>query len=134
MPQSLADTIRAANQSLLVDGRVDRIRDFFTADFIAHGTEAELSGHGAVERFIKALRGAFDGLEVEVEVLLEGSDRVAWQRTLRGIQRGAFQGFPAIGREVIWRDMVVSRFEQGLFAEDWVVTDLAERLLRGKTG
>ena len=32
------------------------------------------------------------------------------------------------------RDMVVSRFEGGLIAEEWVVTDLAERLLLTRKG
>ncbi|WP_162028568.1 MULTISPECIES: ester cyclase [unclassified Lentimonas] len=60
---------------------------------------------------------------------MEGEDRIAWQRTVRGIQNGAFLGFPATKRPIIWRDMVTSRFQDGLFAEDWVITDLAERLL-----
>lgn len=30
---------------------------------------------------------------------------------------------------MIWRDMATSRFDNGLIAEDWVITDLAERLL-----
>ncbi len=63
------------------------------------------------------------------KILVEGKDRVAWQRTLRGAQQGAFKGFPASGREIMWRDMVTSRFRDGLIAEEWVVTDLAERLL-----
>jgi hypothetical protein len=38
-------------------------------------------------------------------------------------------GFPATGRPIVWRDMVTSRFQDGRIAEDWVLTDLAERLL-----
>jgi hypothetical protein len=30
--------------------------------------------------------------------------------------------------------MVVSRFERGLIAEEWVVTDLAEQLLMARKG
>jgi hypothetical protein len=63
---------------------------------------------------------------------VEGEDRVAWQRTLRGIQQGDYKGFPATGRLIVWRDMVTSRFRDGLIAEDWVITDLAERLLRAR--
>jgi hypothetical protein len=29
----------------------------------------------------------------------------------------------------MWRDMVTSRFRDGLVAEDWAISDLAERLL-----
>ncbi len=75
------------------------------------------------------LRRAFPDLQVEVEILVEGKDRVAWQRTLRGTQQGDFMSFPACGRRIVWRDMFTSRFRDGLIAEGWVVTDLAERLL-----
>ncbi len=72
---------------------------------------------------------AFADLQVEVEMLVEGKDRVAWQRTLRGTHQGDFMGFPASGHQILWRDTVTSRFRDGLIAEDWVITDLAERVL-----
>jgi hypothetical protein len=43
-----------------------------------------------------------------------------------------FQGFPATARKIVWRDMIVSRFADGRFLEEQVVTDLAERLLRAR--
>ena len=55
---------------------------------------------------------------------MKAKDRVAWQRTLQGSQDGSFRGFP------VWRDMVTSRFRDGRIAEDWVITDVVERLLR----
>jgi predicted ester cyclase len=66
---------------------------------------------------------------VEDEILAQGKDRVAWQRTVRATHQGNFKGFAATGRRITWRDMVTSRFRDGLIAEDWVMTDLAERLL-----
>jgi predicted ester cyclase len=86
-------------------------------------------GHDAIRRVVGMYRGAFADLKVEVEILVEGKDRVAWQRTLRATHQGDFKGFPATGRPIVWRDMVTSRFRDGLIAEDWVITDLAERLL-----
>ena len=77
-------------------------------------------------------RSAFPDMRVEVEVFLEKKDRVAWQRTLRATHKGAFKGFPATGRRIVWRDMVISRFRESLIAEDWFITDLAERLLLGR--
>jgi predicted ester cyclase len=68
-------------------------------------------------------------MKVEVEILAESGDRVAWQRTIRATHRGAFRGFPPTGRKLVWREMMTSRFENGLIAEDWLITDLAERLV-----
>jgi predicted ester cyclase len=60
---------------------------------------------------------------------VENSDRVAWQRTLRAQQQGAFKGFPPSGRTIVWRDVITSRFRAGLIAEEWIISDLAEQLL-----
>lgn len=134
MPQSLADTIRNANQVILVEGTLAALADFFTEEFVAHGTDADLEGITGLRRFVDSLQQAFSERRVEVEILVESADRVAWQRTIRAVHSGSFTGFPATGRQVVWRDMVVSRFDGGKIAEDWVVTDLAERLLRARGG
>jgi len=86
-------------------------------------------GHGAIRSVLSMYQRAFPDLQVQVEILVEGTDRVAWQRTLRGTHQGDFKGFPATGRPIVWRDTVTSRFREGLIAEDWLITDLAERLL-----
>jgi predicted ester cyclase len=66
----------------------------------------------------RELRHGFPDLEVDVEILVKTKDLVAWQRRLQGSHRGNFRGFPATGRRVVWRDMVVSRFRGGRIAED----------------
>jgi predicted ester cyclase len=134
MPGPLAATIEAANESLLVNGN-DAADRFFAPGYVAHGTGRDLTGGpDAVRRFVGMLHGAFSNLEVTVDILAETTDRVAWQRTLAGTQSGSYMGFPATGRRVVWRDMIVSRFVDGVIAEDWVVTDLAERLLLARKG
>lgn len=135
MPDSLPNTIKAANTELIANANADAVGDFFSPDYVAHVTEQDMTGgHRFVRRFLGMLQKAFPKIEVEVDILVESSDRVAWQRTLRGTQKGAFMGFPASGREMIWRDMVTSRFEKGLIAEEWVVSDLAERLMLARKG
>lgn len=127
---SPADIIRQANTVLLVDGKLDRIDEFFTTDYVVHLTRSDMEGgYKTIRNILDLLAGAFPKLKVEVEILLEGKDRVAWQRTLRGRQKGAYRGFPASDKTIVWRDMVVSRLEKGRIAEDWLSTDLAEQLL-----
>ncbi len=130
MNQSPASKIQAANAALLANGNLAAIGEFFTTDYVAHLTDQDMArGHDAIRKILDLYRRAFPDLQVEVEILVEGKDRVAWQRTLRGTHQGDFKGFPATGRPIVWRDMVTSRFRDGLIAEDWVITDLAERLL-----
>ena len=132
MTPSLASRIHAANAVLVADGDLDAVGDFFVPDFVAHLTDRDLTGHDAIRRYVGGLRRAFPDLRVAVDVFVEADDRIAWQRTLRGTHRGDVLGFPASGRELVWRDMVTSRFLDGLIAEDWSITDLAERLLRAR--
>jgi len=130
MDQSLANKIHAAHSALFASSNMDAIEEFFAPDYVAHVTERDMDGgHAFLRQFLGMLHRAFPDLEVHVEILLEGEDRVAWQRTLRGTHKGAFMGFPASGRPLVWRDMVTSRFHEGLIAEDWSISDLAERLL-----
>jgi len=130
MAQSRASRIEAANAALMAGGNVDAVGEFFAPDYVAHLTDQEMTGgRGAIRSVLGMYQRAFPDLQVEVEILVEGTDRVAWQRTLRGTHRGDFKGFPGTGRPIVWRDMVTSRFRNGLIAEDWLITDLAERLL-----
>jgi len=125
--------IRAANAALFVEGNLDAVSEYFTEDYRTHLTVGEQrGGRKNVRQYVELVRRAFPSLRVEVEVLVESGDRVAWQRTSRGIHEVAFLGFPASGKEIVWRDMIVSRMEGGLIAEEWLVTDLAERLLASR--
>lgn len=119
----------------MANGNLDAIAEFFTPDYVAHLTDEDLTGgHAAIRRVVGMYRRAFKDLQVEVEILVKAKDRVAWQRTLRATHKGDFKGFPATGRPIVWRDMVASRFRDGLIAEDWLITDLAERLLLARKG
>jgi predicted ester cyclase len=134
MDRSLASNIRRANSTLITNGDREAVGQFFTPDYVAHLTDRDMEGgYGWIPGFIEMLQRAFPDLQIEVEILLEGKDRVAWQRKLRGTHQGDFMGFPACGRQIVWRDMITSRFRDGLIAEEWVITDLAERLLLARS-
>lgn len=135
MTESHKAVIERANQALFAERDTDAADEYFTAGYRAHGTGRDLTGGpAAVRRYLGTLLDAFESLEVDVEVLAEDGERVAWHRTLAGAQTGAFMGFPATGRRVVWRDMLVSRFEGDRIAEEWVVTDLAAALLQARKG
>mgnify|MGYP001544659179 CR=1 FL=1 len=101
MKPRLGSKIKAANAALLTRGEMEAVAEYFTADYVvrlAAGQDA--TGHAAIRRSLALLRQAFPKAEIEIEILVEHGDRVAWQRTFRGVQRGAFHGFPASGRTV----------------------------------
>ncbi len=128
--RALSSKIRAANHALIEDGDCDAISIYFAPDYVAHLTDQDVAGgHKLIRGMMDLYQRAFPSPKVEVEILLEGPDRVSWQRTIRAKHEGAFKGFPSSGREIVWRDVVTSRFRDGLIAEEWVISDLAEQLL-----
>ncbi len=130
MNSSLSALVQDANAALIASGKLTEVEKYFTSDYVVHLTDKTLSsGYSTVRSVLGALMRAFSDIEVNVEVLLEGADRIAWQRTMTATHSGAFKGFPASGRKIVWRDMVVSQFDGSLIKEEWLSTDLAEQLL-----
>lgn len=130
---SLGSAIEAANATMVAKRNLEAVGEYFTDGYTAHVTGRDIrGGHDVVRKTLGALFRAFSSIHVEVEVFLESEDRVCWQRTLTGNQTGSFKGFPASQREIVWRDMVTSQFENGRISEEWVVTDLAEQLLMAR--
>ncbi len=130
MARTNTATIEAANSALIVQGKLDEVGNFFATDYVAHVTGQDFTGgHEVVKKIVQTYRRAFSDIEVEIDILVKAKHRIAWHRTLRGKQTGAFKGFPASDRIIVWHDMITSEFRDGLIVEDWVVTDLAEKLL-----
>jgi predicted ester cyclase len=132
MKSSLSSKIRAANSTLIGRRKLDAINRYFTRGYVCHLTDGEIRGHRAIRAFLVMLERGFPDIRVKVDVLLTGKDRISWQRTHRGTHKGDFMGFPATGRPIVWRDMIVTRFRGGLIAEEWAISDLAEQLLRAR--
>jgi predicted ester cyclase len=130
MNSALSQIVQAANAALIAGGKLNEVQKYFTQDYVVHLTNKKLSGgHSTVQSILSTMTHAFSNIEVQVEVLLEGTDRIAWQRTMTATHSGAYKGFGASGAEIVWRDMVVSRFEGNLIKEEWLSSDLAEQLL-----
>lgn len=129
---TLAIRVGAANASLIGDGNIQEIEKYFDENYVVNVGGLMKTGHEGIRGFTKAIHSAFSDLSVDVTILVECGNRISWQRRVRGTQTGAFQGFPASGLKITWRDMVVSQFEDGKIAQEWVVSDMAEALLRSR--
>ena len=130
MENSLASKIKEANNALFTKGDLDAVGEFFSPDYKVHLTgRVAKGGHSIVKEIIGSLRRSFPDINVEIDILLESEERVAWQRTLRGTHVEKFKSFPGSGATIVWRDMVTSQFRNDLIVEEWVITDLAEQLL-----
>ena len=81
MNDSLAQKIEAANNVLIVEGDLDAIENYFTSDYVVHLTDRDIEGgHSLIRDILGKMRGSFPDIQVEIEILLEGNTRIAWQR------------------------------------------------------
>jgi len=130
MTSPLKYLIEAATLEVLVAGDSEAIGSFFATDYLVHVTEGDIrGGHELIKSVISLYRTAFSDLSSEITVFSESDDIVSWRRTMRANQLGPFKGFPATGLPIVWQEMVVTRVAHNRIAEEWLVSDLAERLI-----
>ncbi len=130
MAKSNEERVRFANDELLGKGNLGVVDEIFATDYVLHAGGKDHKGPEFVRRFAKLLRPAIPDLRVvEVALLIQAGDTIAWQRTLSGTHEAEMMGIPPTGQKVEWSDMVVTRFDGEKIAEDWGVSELAGQLL-----
>jgi predicted ester cyclase len=130
MPKINEKRIRFANDEIPGKGILDVVDEVFATDYVVHAGGKDYKGPKFVKKLIKQLRAAIPNLRVkEVTILMQTGNTITWQRTLSGKHETAMKGIPPSGHRVKWIDMVVTRFEGDKIAEEWTVSELAEKLI-----
>ena len=96
-------------------------------DIVIHYAEMPepLQGRETWQQGFELVKRAFPDLETHVDDLVAAEDKVALRLTLRGTHQGEFQGIPATGRTIQLRQPRVLPRRDGLFAEEWICSDMA---------
>jgi steroid delta-isomerase-like uncharacterized protein len=81
------------------------------------------TGSQALLAFVRAFRSGFPDLHFTFDDVVTDENKVAWRVIGTGTQRGEFMGIPATGKHMSVAATIVSRFENGLWAEDHVSWD-----------
>jgi len=124
------EIIKYANEELFSNGNLSVIDEVFSPDYIVHSGGKHYQGHEFIIRFTNLLLAAVSDIQVvDVEILLQADEVVAWKRTLTGKHIANMMGALPSGQILKWRDMVVSRFKNGQITEEWNVSELAGEML-----
>jgi len=127
---SKEERIRFANDEILGKGNLNVVDEVFATDYVLHAGGKDYKGPKFVKKFIKQLRTAIPKLRVEeVVIFMQSGNTITWRRTLSGKHEADMRGIPPSGKKVKWRDMVVTRFDGDKIAEEWTVSELAEKML-----
>lgn len=98
-------------------GGLDRMEEFYAPDFHDHVNTMEFHGYDGARESVSLYRRLFSDLRFTVDETVSEGDFVATRWTLTGTNRG---------RQVKLTGNTLSRFENGLIAEDWGSTDTIE--------
>lgn len=108
-------------------GDTARLLAVVTPDIVIHYAELPdpLQGRETWQQGFELMKRAFPDLEAHIDDLVAADDKVAIRLTLRGTHQGEFQGIPATGRPIRYVSHEFYRLRDGLFAEEWICSDMA---------
>jgi steroid delta-isomerase-like uncharacterized protein len=108
-------------------GDTERLLAVVAPEIVIHYAEMPepLHGRETWQQGFELMRHAFPDLEAHVDELVAAEDKVAIRVSFRGTHQGEFQGIPATGRTIHYVSHEFYRVEDGLFAEEWICSDMA---------
>ncbi len=117
-------TVRTWLEEAWNKGNIDEQAHIFSPSY----TWAELpppfgTGSEGLLKFVRAFRAAFPDLHWTIEDVITNDDKVVWRVVATGTQQAEFMGIPATGKSVKVGAIIISRFENDLWCEDWVCWD-----------
>lgn len=96
-------------------------------DIVIHYAEmpGPLQGRETWQQGYELVKRAFPDLKIRVDDLVAAGDKVALRLTVSGTHQGEFQGIPATGRTISYVSHEFYRVADGVFAEEWICSDMA---------
>lgn len=117
-------TVRRWVEEVWNHGNLALVGEVIASSYELHGAgPASVHGPEGIQQYIAGYRAGFPDLSTTVEDLVAEDEKVAWRFTARGTHTGALLGIPPSGRRVVVTGIVISRFAQGMWQEDWLNFD-----------
>jgi predicted ester cyclase len=113
-PADLADRAKKALEHVCSGAALEPPSRYYSPSFVDHVNGVVLRGFDGIHRSVALYKRALPDLKIEVQEQLVAGDRV----TSRFVVTGT-----SYGRRVRFTGITISRFENGVIAEDWSVTD-----------
>lgn len=119
-----AQTIRRFVSEFINGGDESVLPDLVHEDYVYRTPGDEVVGRDGLAQMFRGYRRAFPDMSLRMNDLLVDGDKAVLDFSLGGTQRGEFMGIPASGRPFEIRGIVISRFRDGMIAEDWELLDV----------
>ena len=93
-------------------------------NYVYRSPDQELDGPEALKGLLAAYRIAFPDLNVRIDDLVNGGDKVVISVTLTGTHEGDLMGIAPTGKPVNIKGMILSRFQDGKIVEEYEILDM----------
>jgi steroid delta-isomerase-like uncharacterized protein len=106
--------------------RLDRLGDFFAADYVEHNQTVASFGKGVAgyQAFLGHLFAGYPDDKVTIDQLVASPDWVSYRATETGTNKGTFLNIPATGKQATWTEIQFFRIANGKIVEHWVDVDI----------
>lgn len=106
--------------------KLDRLGDFFAADYLEHNETVASFGKGVAgyQAFLGHLFEGFPDDKVTIQQLVASGDTVAYRATETGTHQGTFLNIPATRKQATWTEVQFFRIANGKIVEHWVEVDI----------
>jgi predicted ester cyclase len=106
------------------NGDLSMVDTHYAPGYVGHGPGPAVVGAEAFKQFVMMWRTGFPDFHMTIEDLIAAGDQVAWRVTITGTQHGSFLGVPPTSRSIRTTCIVITRFDAGKWAEDYIEVDL----------
>ena len=124
-PQSNVELVRKAFSAL---GRkdVDAVVKLMPSDFIINiaGMPYQKRGAGTWRKHAEILFSAFPDIQIKIEDIFSGDDKVAVRVRFTGTHAGEFLGIQPTGKKIGYESNELYRIADGKIAEEWICSDM----------
>jgi steroid delta-isomerase-like uncharacterized protein len=113
-------TIREWVEAGWNNGNFDLVDQKYAPNYTLHDpTAPNLAGREAFKQYVMSFRRAFPDFHMTLDDLVGEGDQVTWRWTVTGTHLAPLATLPATGKSTRVTGIVISRFVNGMWTEDY---------------
>lgn len=124
MSEANETVLRRFIGEVINNGDFSVLDELVQPNYVYRSPDQELDGPEALKGLLAAYRIAFPDLNVRIDDLVNGGDRVVISVTLTGTHEGDLMGISPTGKRVKINGMILSHFEGGKIVKEWEILDM----------
>ena len=124
MSEANETVLRRFIGEVINNGDFSVLDELVQPNYVYRSPDQELDGPEALKGLLAAYRIAFPDLNVRIDDLVNGGDRVVISITLTGTHEGDLMGIWPTGKRVKINGMILSHFEGGKIVKEWEILDM----------